>query len=95
MYKASLWEHSIPLFNRPITVPCRAKLSATHQHLEIKTPSASPATAAVGVRWVDRFRGTTQTGLPVEGREKSIRRSSAQILFIYFEIIQLKLIYHP
>lgn len=38
MYKAALWEHSFPLFNRHITVPCRAKLSATHQHLEIKNP---------------------------------------------------------
>ncbi|KAI9535534.1 hypothetical protein NQZ68_003088 [Dissostichus eleginoides] len=38
MYKTALREHSFPLFNRRITGPCRAKLSATHQHLEIKTP---------------------------------------------------------
>lgn len=38
MYKTALREHSFPLFNRRVTGPCRAKLSATHQHLEIKTP---------------------------------------------------------
>lgn len=57
MYAVVLREHSLPLLNRRLTVPCRAKLSATHQHC-----SAEPATPAVGVWRMDHFRKTRRTG---------------------------------
>lgn len=68
MYEAALRERSIPLFNRPVTVRCRAKLSATHQHLEIKTPQPILQRPAVGVRQLNHYGETPQTGLLVRRR---------------------------
>lgn len=47
--------------------------------------------AAVGVRQLDHFRGTSHTALLVEGKqEEKIHSQNEDILFLFFEIFQFE-----
>lgn len=83
MYKAALREHSFPLFNRRITGPCRAKLSATHQHLEIKTPQPTLQRLRLEYgSWIISDNTDSSAGRRETGKGKSIRTSEFCILII-------------